>query len=386
MRSGFGSAESPTRCSSRLAAFRCLCAALSGLPQEGLKTRLHKFIDASDFSWVKFVDLATDQLMAPALGERLGRVGLRDQLPDSVDRYLQSMLRLNRARNLRIADEAVEIAAALNETGIVPLFFKGGGALLTGVYDDPGMRVMSDLDVLVPQPCSEDAIRRFGELGYARDSTPRHPRDQSYAVFASASRVAAIDLHRDAIVYPFETLLPSNEIIAGSVECRRGKAAFAVPSATHQVILNIAHAQLHHNRNYIYGRIMLRSLFDLVLLAEKFVGHIDWREVEDRYAAAECRTALEFQYLSAKELLGFTPPGQLHIGIAARLLLRRALFLTGNVAVHRLSDRVMRVTVLLWRELSDRELRSRLRRNLADAKWWRRHLAVLWRGGAAAAP
>ncbi len=369
---------------SRLAAFECLCTILSALPPDELKGRLQQLIAVSDFSWTELVDLATDQLMAPALGERLERFGLRELLPEPVDRYLHSMLRLNRARNRRLADEAIEIAAALNETGTIPVYFKGGGALLAGLYDDPGVRVMSDLDVLVSQSRSDECIRRLNAVGYLADGAPRHPRDQTYAVLSSASRVAILDLHRDAIVYPFERLLTSRDIIAGAVEWR-GSATFAVPSATHQVVLNIAHAQLHHNRNYIYGRIMLRSLFDLVLLAGKFADRIDWQEIEYWFTAAGCGTALEFQYLSAEELLGFVPAGRFRPSVATRLLLRRALYLTGHLAAHRFSDRILRVLVLLQRELSDRELRSRLGRNLVDAKWWRRHLAAFKRGGTAAA-
>jgi hypothetical protein len=67
-----------------------------------------------------------------------------------------------------------------------------------------------------------------------------------------------------------------------------------VPSPTHQAIINAAHAQLHHNHGYIYGRLALRSLLDMSLICRHWSDDIDWGEVEDRFRRIGAFTAARF--------------------------------------------------------------------------------------------
>ena len=59
--------------------------------------------------------------------------------------------------------------------------------------------------------------------------------------------------------------------------------------------------------------------------------------------------------------------------------------MTARPALLRISDRPLRVALLLVRELSDPALRARFYRNMRDGTWWARHAAVFRRGGTAAA-
>ena len=261
-----------------------LCALLSSSRSEEIERCIAQATESGLFPWTQFIDVATDQLLAPAAAWALEHRGLDEALPDAVNRYLRSMYRLNRLRNAWIERECVAITTALNRVGVRPVFFKGSGRLLTRFYDDPAIRIMSDIDILVPERRSGDCIDRLASCGYGVDTSPRHPKDQSFTVLYPPSGGLSVDVHRSVVVYPYDRLLTPDEVFAEAVEHQRAGAVFAVPSPTHQVIINIGHAELHHNHGYIYGRLALRSLYDMALAVGRWTSEVDWQDVASRFA------------------------------------------------------------------------------------------------------
>ena len=368
----------------RFSALEFLCSILSPSIDEKLRRQLMDTGQTPPFRWTELVDLATDHLVAPALARRLDESGLSDSVPKAVSRYFGAVHRLNRIRNTQIDVQCMAIAAALNEIDVVPVFFKGGGAMLAGLYSDPASRVMSDLDILVPADRNSDCVSRLLAFGFGADGAPRHPRDQSYAVLYPESGAAPVDLHRDVVAYPYQDLLSVQQVIAHAIEHNRRGVTFAVPSPTHQLIINVAHAQLHHNHGYIYGRLALRSLLDMSLICRRWGNNIDWCDVEDRFDRIGARTALDFHRIATSESFG--PLGLPATACwRARLAFRWSRFLSNHVALMKIIERPLHALLLLRRELSDAELRRRLGGNMRDQRWWSRHLATLRRGGTAAA-
>ncbi len=123
-----------------LSAFELLCAVLEPSIGDDLQRSLADAVETLSFRWTEFADLATDQLVAPTVAHRLDQNGLTERLPDAVSRYFAAVYRLNRIRNTQIDLECMAIAAALNDIGVVPVFFKGGGAMLAGLYALPSSR------------------------------------------------------------------------------------------------------------------------------------------------------------------------------------------------------------------------------------------------------
>ncbi len=369
-----------TQTGHRSEAFRFLCGCLSAAISGNLEDEHAQMARSPAFSWNQFVDLATDQLVAPAVAYHFDLHGLDAVVPELIARYFRAMLRLNRSRNTQLRKEAMDIAVALNEIDVVPLFLKGGAGLLSGLYVDPAIRIMSDLDILVPFNRGDDCVRRLVALGYVLSLVEPHPRTHCFGSLSRTSSIAQIDLHREALAYPHEELLPARDVLSHAVEHRQGGAAFTVPSATHQIIHNIGHAQLV-DHGYSYGHLPLRSLHDLAHLLLRGEGHIDWREIENRFAATQNRTALDFHCLAVRELLEAAPCISYQPGLSTRFLLRRGRFMINHPGLQRISDRVIRVFMLLKRELSSADLRARLLENMRDPQWWRRHLAMFRKGG-----
>ena len=327
------------------------------------------------------VDMATDQLVAPAMTLHLDQAALREAIPDIVLRYFQAMLRLNRGRNRQLRREAKEIATALNTIEIVPIFLKGGAGLLSDLYEDIGIRVMSDLDILIPGAQAKECAACLETLGYFAVGRDSHPFAHSLGGFVSDAAIAPIDLHQEALAYPCQALLPGEDVIAEAVVVEYDGCQIACPDPTHQLILNIGHAQLNDHAR-AYAHLPLRALYDYRTICEKWSDRIDWHQVEDRFRASKNWPALEYHGLAAEKLLAVASAPARRPGIGTRLQFRRAAYMVGHPRLQAVVNRFIRVGVLLKRELSSSKLRRRLLRNLGASEWWRRHFRFFLAGNA----
>jgi hypothetical protein len=62
---------------------------------------------------------------------------------------VQHITDLNRARNENIIEQAKELNELLVANNITPIFLKGTGNLLEGLYRDLSERMLSDIDFIV---------------------------------------------------------------------------------------------------------------------------------------------------------------------------------------------------------------------------------------------
>lgn len=363
----------------RTNAFLFICKILSRADLTRSDLQIPGGKDDGNPFWAEVVNVSMDQLMAPAVAHRLHQRTLTGQAPPLIQRYLDAMLRLNRSRNERLQHEAMEIAAILNEIDVVPVFLKGAAGLLTGLHDDPAVRVMSDLDVVVPAEFSNRCRKHLVARGYERAPTLPHPRQKGIDTYVRASSTAPIDLHHEVMEYRYQNLLSGSEIIGESVAHSRDGIRFAIPSPTHQIIINIGQSQLNDHA-YWYGNLALRTIYDFACRTRVMHDQIDWQMIETRFAQMRFKTALNFHCHAARRMLGVETGGPVKPGLLVRFLYWRALFLIDYPALQRANYRIVRVFMLLRQELSSRETLVRLLRNMGDADWWHRHLEIFRKG------
>ena len=97
--------------------------------------------------WDALIPLAESHSMSPLLYVHLQQIDA--PLPPDVKLQLQGLfLRHKRANEIRLARLA-EILAVL-EAENIPMMVLKGGVLVSLIYPAPGLRPMSDLDILVP--------------------------------------------------------------------------------------------------------------------------------------------------------------------------------------------------------------------------------------------
>ena len=356
----------------RPAAFRFLCACLAADGGADPRAALAPLVAAGETAWQDLVWLASAHQVTTALGPVLRDKGLADLLPADVAGYFNGMATLNRQRNARVRDEAAELAGLLNGAGVAPVFLKGGANLLDGLYADPAIRVMVDLDVLVPAGDAERCYDLLRGQGFEVLQDEVDPRGHQHPALGRPGAAVSVEVHRDVLPYPYGDVLPGGQVLDAAIAIDLDGARAAIPAPRHRVVHNIAHAQLA-DHGYLYGLLELRRLFDFVLLRRAFDDGLDWREIAGRFAGQGTATALGYHLEAAHRLLGAPSPAALRPNAAARMLCSRAEKLIVQPRRRDRAIRLLRPWLLLKRALRDRDLRRRLARNLADPAWHRRH-------------
>lgn len=76
-------------------------------------------------------------------------MNLLQYLPEELVNYMIHITDLNRERNKQIIKQAKEINSLLLANDITPIFLKGTGNLLEGLYADIAERMVGDIDFIV---------------------------------------------------------------------------------------------------------------------------------------------------------------------------------------------------------------------------------------------
>jgi hypothetical protein len=265
--------------------------------------------------------------IGPLLYVRLRQTQCWQELTPALQRYLADQYALNRQRITLLLAELDAILAAASAAGIAVAPLKGG-VLATHYYDDPALRPMADLDLLV-QPDDESRLARLLiRLGYTpTDATKRH---RSY-VFGPAQQPIVttdgehpdnphgLELHT-AVYERFWgiTYDLSADIWAG---CRPAQFGSATGTLIEPVML-FQHLLIHASADMLACKARFIRLYDLHLVAPRLSAP-DWGRLLD---AAQRRREERLLYapLSVSErYLGPIAPAEvmarLAVGVPPRL-------------------------------------------------------------------
>jgi hypothetical protein len=269
--------------------------------------------------WEEVIELASQQLVTPALDQALRDAGRFFEVPAEVRDYLEAVHGLNGERNRKIADQVVEITAALNAIGTEPVLLKGVAYLVEDLYGDPAARVIGDIDLLVSAERIEDAIGALLAIGYREAGLD----DVSFAAhhhstpLARGDAVAAVELHTAPVPQAFSRLLPAEQVRRNARPLAVGAHRAWLPAPRDLVVHNIVAGQLA-DRHYWSGRIALRPLCDLVRLRLAHEAAIDWPEVLATLDRAGYGSACRAWLMAAQLFLGQAPPAGVEPTLGAR--------------------------------------------------------------------
>jgi hypothetical protein len=134
-----------------------------------------------DLAWDLVVAEARAQGVLPLLTRNLSRLGF-PSVPAAVRAELEAAYQRNAVRNTLLARELSRLLERFGSGG-VPVIPLKGVALAESLYGDAGLRMCSDLDVLVPRPAVGDAFKLLLANGYERaDRYPVELADVDFLV------------------------------------------------------------------------------------------------------------------------------------------------------------------------------------------------------------
>jgi len=220
--------------------------------------------------WEKMMAMADHHLILQALYPKIQDHSLQEHFPEEFLNHLKNIFDLNTSRNLEIINQSERISKVLVNERIKPLFMKGVGNILDGVYTYPGERILHDIDILVSKEKFEDAAEILIKDGY-RSNYSYKPRPKSpgkhYPILYKPGEPIYVELHLMPSSHRYDKYF-NTDIILKAGRVPPDYLNCLVMSDEHKIIHNFIHAQLDHGARF-YGWEFIRNLYDLLLLSRR---------------------------------------------------------------------------------------------------------------------
>lgn len=233
------------------------------------RTLIEKQIKSGDIDWDDVVRLSTSHYVFPALYCNLKRGNLLYLLPADLVEYMEHITNLNRERNEQIIAQAKEINELLLSNNITPIFLKGTGNLLEGLYEDIAERMVGDIDFLVSKTEYELAISILQTNFYTPVTKLKFnfPSFKHYPRIQREDRIAAVEVHKEMTLEKYADEF-NYQTIANTIQKLNN---VKVLSFKHQLCLSIIAKQINDN-GYLFKDLSLRNAYDVYLLSFKTVA------------------------------------------------------------------------------------------------------------------
>jgi hypothetical protein len=333
-------------------------------------TVFKQLLSSSEVDWERFVKLASVHFVTPLLFPKFRENDILDDLPSDLSSYLEEIHELNLNRNNKILSQIEAINAALNNRNIFPVYLKGAGNLIDGLYHDPGERIMIDIDILIAEEDFLKSVETLRELGYKNTEQPDDDmlNIQHYPRMMRDNTVAGIEVHRLPVPEKYARWFNYNYIAAG-MKTPAGYPGCRVLSDKHKAILCFIHSQLSHRGNK-YGIISLKDAYDICLLSKR-IG-----SAEIIVPTAYIKKAADFFYLAGK----ITGTPGLSSGMNQRsrsiFLLKHRLNLESK-SFYKLNLIAVQVSVYFYTFgsfFTSKTIRTSVIKKLTSLKWYKKHL------------
>jgi putative nucleotidyltransferase-like protein len=243
----------------RLAATRLVASAFPGQGPRAFE------IEPDSVDWEILLAVASEHAVLPAV-HLLVESGCTPPDP-GLREDLATIYRLNRKRNSRYLKEVEAIVLLLNRLGVEPVLLKGLARIAKGAYFDSALRVVGDIDLLVPAERLSECADALYDHGYKRvpHDAWNDPDAKHYPRLAKSGRSAPVELHRALCDIPWRGLLPAKEALECSTRHQLGAASCRLLSPEHALVHTVVHSQLD-DRNHWLRLPELRQLYDFALL------------------------------------------------------------------------------------------------------------------------
>jgi hypothetical protein len=260
--------------------------------------------------WPAVIVLTDSHLVTPALWLAFRRHGLSDELPEDARVYLAALYDMNLARNAALNVQLDEAIDALNRRGIRPMLLKGAAYLKLATHDDPGARVSSDLDLLIPAEHVGSAATILEAIGYRKAERTRTAAVHHLTPLIRDGSPAAIELHREVMSRWAQDLVPTS--LAWGDRREHESPGYSVPGGSFAVLHRFVHDQIA-DRHAAQRVLSLRSMQDLLKLDAYHGDDIDWSWLADWVARRGYARQFKDYLYAASRLAGFRIPDPIRV-------------------------------------------------------------------------
>ena len=223
-------------------------------------------IKTNNVDWDAVVKVSTSHYVFPALYCNLLRANLLSYLPEELVAYMKHITDLNRERNLQIIEQAKEINELLLKNEITPIFLKGTGNLLSGLYEDVAERMVGDIDFLVSYDDYEKTIKTLNNADYSAVYVSKYhfPYFKHYQRIQKEGLIAAIEIHKEMLLEKYAdefnyNTIKKNHISENDISFLGYEDQLTLTSIAYQI----------NDAGQYRNSISLRNGYDVFLLSKK---------------------------------------------------------------------------------------------------------------------
>jgi len=241
---------------------KCLTISL----EEKNRRKIEKLLQSVNIDWDAVVKVSTSHYVFPALYCNLKRADFLQYLPHELVNYMEYITDINRERNKQVILQANELNNVLLANNIRPIFLKGTGNLLAGIYDDIAERMVGDIDFILSKEDYPKAITILREFGYSEVEKLKYynPEIKHYRRLQKENNIAAIEIHKELLIEKH-----TNEFNYSFVEKEsQDIKGVTVLSYANKLNLSIIANQINDS-GFCYKTMALRNAYDVFLLSKK---------------------------------------------------------------------------------------------------------------------
>lgn len=178
-------------------------------------------------------------------------------IPSDLYKYLKNIYIINKKRNEKLKKDLSKICTEFEKNSINYKLMKGSLNLIDNLYDDIGLRMIGDIDIIVSKNDVEIAASTLNKIGYKSGISYKFKQMRHLPRFISKKSIFSIELHTDLLVLNKSKELTAQEYIYNQ---------------SNQDINNLKLCILNHQINdygYIKATINYRTMYDFNLLVQK---------------------------------------------------------------------------------------------------------------------
>jgi hypothetical protein len=234
--------------------------------EEKNRQEIEKQLKSTSIDWDAVVKVSTAHYVFPALYCNLKRVDFLKHLPHELVSYMEHITDLNRERNQQILQQAQELNSLLLANNIRPIFLKGTGNLLAGIYDDVAERMVGDIDFIFSKEDYPKAITILRKFGYSEVENLKYynPETKHYRRLQKENNIAAIEIHKELLIEKYANEFNYNFVEKDSQVINE----VTILSYANKLNLSIIANQINDSGFY-YKTMALRNAYDVFLLSKK---------------------------------------------------------------------------------------------------------------------
>ena len=223
-------------------------------------------LQAEPIDWDAVVKVSTAHLVLPALYCNLKRTNFLQYLPEELVHYMEHITHLNRERNQQIITQATALNSLLLEYNITPIFLKGTGNLLEGLYQDISERMVGDIDFVLSNIKCFKAIDILKNDAYKinKNMLNNHPDHRHFPRLVKQDNIAAVEIHKEVTVAKYRSEF-NCKLIRKDAQLINN---YSVLSFENQLSLSMIASQIN-DHGFEFKRCALRNAYDVFLLSKK---------------------------------------------------------------------------------------------------------------------